>query len=916
MQQPKTASQRLDAAVRAILIGVTIAASSVSQAGDLNNKLVLDIPTQSLSGALTSLANQADLQILFSPGLVEGLRSAPLSGSYSGNEALRQLLAESGLEYTVDGADTVVIRQRNVPAQKATGQDDGADSARATSRPAQTQTDFTDSPLAEVIVTAQKRVERLQDVPLAVTAVSGDALAERQINDTNSLVRAVPSLSFQQGVNPISTSFRVRGVGTAVLGLGVEPAVSIVVDGVVAARAAQGFGDLADIARIEVLRGPQGTLFGKNSTAGVINVVTAEPSTSFAGSAEITAAEGNEYRARGTISGPLSDTVGARLSGYYNHVEGHVYNSTLDRDVNGTEGEGARGKLEWDATDALRIRVIGDYSNNDADCCKSVLVRAVNPAVAQLTLPAIAGPRNRTLGGNILSIAHRQQRIGSVQAEYDLGWGTITSISAYQDFKQYQNEDVDTIDTRAPIYVGPGNGANGSAASFDVNSAVTVLDNISQEVRISSNGQPRLGYVAGVYYSDLTIDREFFRRRSICASGTFGQPCAAPVYQSAQHFAQLNSSSIAAFGQGEYEIIDGLRALAGMRVQYEEVSVDGTRTGIPMVPGDLIFPGLGANSGKRSADDTAVTGKIGLQYEFSRNAQVYGSYTRGYKGLGFDTEITANFASQEPVLPEDVDAYEIGFKTQTQDGLLTFAAAAFLANYTNLQVNANRSDTTLGTISIQLTNAGTARTQGFEIEATLRPLDGLSLAAGVTYAETSIDADGLGCPLQLQGAANAAPPLTGNFPINTCYRSSFVSSSGATVVSGAQQNVRDGVLPAAPKWRANFNPRYEVDIGTSGFMGFVQANVSYESRQSFAIEQDPLLVQGAHAIVDASLGVNAADNRYTVTLFARNLFDRNYYTSLGHGSLLASTVNAYDLYAHIAKDSERYFGATVAFRFE
>lgn len=243
--------------------------------------------------------------------------------------------------------------------------------ALAVSAPAFAQEAEGDIQPGDIVVTAQKRTERLQDIPLAVTAVSADALAARQINDTNSLVTAIPSLSFQQGANPTNTSFRIRGVGTALFGQGVESSVSVVVDGVVAVRSAQGFSDLADIERIEVLRGPQGTLFGKNASAGVISVTTARPSDELEGKGEITIAEHNEYRARGTVSGPITNTLRARVSGYYNDVQGVTKNLANNEWVNGSKSWGVRGKLEWDAADNLTFLLAGEYKKTDADCCAS-----------------------------------------------------------------------------------------------------------------------------------------------------------------------------------------------------------------------------------------------------------------------------------------------------------------------------------------------------------------------------------------------------------------------------------------------------------------------------------------------------------------------------------------------------------------
>lgn len=766
--------------------------------------------------------------------------------------------------------------------------------------------DASDQVLAEsedsgdIIVTAQKRSERLLDVPLAVTAVTGEALANRQINDTNSLVQAVPSLTFQQGANPTNTSFRIRGIGTALFGQGTEASVSTVVDGVVAVRQAQGFSDLADIERVEVLRGPQGTLFGKNASAGVISVTTARPTSDFSGSGELTIAEHDEYRVRGTVSGPLSPTLRARVTGYYNDVRGITRNIGTNRWVNGSESFGVRGKLEWDATENLNFLLSAEYRETNADCCGSTFIRIDNPVLRSVVGSQIVPSRtNRTINEDSDTYANSRQQTYSLQADWDLGAATITSITALQKYHLDVNQPIDRINSPVPLFLGAGV----AYTWWNQNHGVADIEGFSQELRIANNGGGALNYVAGVFYMHSYIDRPFDRRRARCTAGVVGQPCptANIVYQSSASRIKLSQDSIAAFGQVDYNLVGGLKVIGGIRVQHETGYNRGARIA-PIVTGDAVFPNNPPVSGEFRASDTAVTGKAGVQYEFNRNAQIYATYTRGYKGLGYEMEIGADLSDQDVLEPEHVDAYEIGFKGRTADGLLTISAAAFLADYTNLQVQANRSDPVTGVVQFTSTNAGSSRTKGFEIEATLRPTDGFTVNGAVTYAKSSIDIDGLNCPLQFQAAA----PVLAGMPTNVCYR----TAAGAT----PQQNLRGRPLAASPEWRISVSPRYEADISDS-LAVFGQFSVNYTSDQQFAVEQDPLLVQPAYTLVDASIGVKTLDNGYSLTLFVKNLFDENYLTSVAHNSLLATPASPFDLIGTYNKDSSRYFGATFGVKF-
>jgi iron complex outermembrane receptor protein len=759
----------------------------------------------------------------------------------------------------------------------------------------------------EIVVTAQKRSERLQDVPLAVATLSGDQLSARQINDTRALTQAVPSLTFQQAPNPVASSFRIRGIGTSLFGLGTEPAVSLVVDGVVNARQAQNFADFGDIERIEVLRGPQGTLFGKNATAGVISIVTKAPSKEFEGQVSGTVADMGEYRASGTVSGPISDRLGVRLSTYYNNVGGNLDNTLTGHDANGDRSWGVRGKIAWRPTDALKILLSADYTKSDANCCQPVLVKANNPLRASVSGPVTIEPDNHQVWNNDLTYANNNQQTYSITADWDLGPATLTLISAYQIYHLVQNQEVDNMGYNAPIYISPY-----ASAQFDLNYGKTGLRNFSQELRVGSNGRDTpVTYVLGAYYSNLSIDRYFARRRAICSTGIFGQLCPAPSYQSLASFSKLSNESIAGFGQVEVKIVGGLSAIAGARIQRETLSVYGQTYG-PIVASDTNFGGTPTAWAGESFGNTGFSGKAGLQYKFGRNLQSYATYTRGYKGLGLYTEIGADFAHQAPVRPEHVDAWELGLKGQSAGGALSFATALFLSNYSNLQVQANRSDPTTGVIAFVPTNAGSSQTKGFEFEATLRPSRNLSVTASVTYAKTRFDIDGLDCPPQFTLTAPTVA-LGGTRPINTCFRYQYRSAAGAVVTSGPVQDIRGGTLPASPKWRINLSPRYEHGLG-GDLLGFAQVDLTFQSDEQFALEQDPLQRQGAFALVDLSFGVRHPDKGWSATVFVKNLLDKNYYTGMSPTALDPLNPALLDIYAFRPKNADRYLGGTVGLR--
>ena len=768
--------------------------------------------------------------------------------------------------------------------------------------------------IEEVLVTAQKRTERLLDVPVAVTAVSGEALAAKNITDTASLVRAAPSLTFQAGSTPANSSFRIRGIGTSLFGQGVESSVSLVIDGVVMARPAQSLTDFADLERVEVLRGPQGTLFGKNATAGVVQLVTARPSHEFGGKAEATIATHDEYRIKASVTGPISDTLAGRISAYYNDVGGYISNVRTGADEGGFESFGVRGKLEWEPTEQLSLLLTGDYRMFVGTIGRPVLVSTPNPVMAQLIAPIVASPSNRSISSDVQTLSKTNQAMVSLEANYDLGWGALTSLSAYQQYKEHGQIDVDGLYTPRPIYLGsqPSNGNS----RFSVNDGPLDIGNFSQELRIANNPGQRLSYVAGLYYSDVLIHRDFKRAIDTC-TGTglvLGQPCATYVTRSGYHSAKLKSEHISAFGQAEFELVENLKLIAGARVQREEVTVIGNRPGLQLNPGDLPLQGpTGTRSiGTRTADDTAMTGKIGLQYRLSPDMQAYATYARGYKGLGLGTELTEDFVNDPPVMPEHVDAYEAGLKGRLPEAGLTFSLAVYYAKYTDLQIQANRSDPTTGVIQYVQTNAGSSTTKGFELEGDWRPSENFSLSGSLTYTKALIEVDGLNCPLQFQAGA---PVLTGDFPTNTCYRARLPNAAGVLVTGAPRQDIRDGRLPSTPEWRLSLSPRYEREFAGSDWSGFVQADVTYQTEQQFAVEQDPLLRQDAYTMVNLSFGVRDVVRGLSATLFVRNLLDETYYVGMGHNTTLASPQFPNEVGAYIPRDAERLYGVTLGMKF-
>ncbi|MDE2042186.1 MAG: TonB-dependent receptor plug domain-containing protein, partial [Alphaproteobacteria bacterium] len=381
-----------------------------------------------------------------------------------------------------------------------------------------------DTGLAEIVVTATKRAQNLQDVPVAVTALSADTIKDQRINEFGDLTRAAASLTVTQAPASPNNAIVLRGIGTYAFSIGVEPSVAVIVDDVPVVQQAQAFDNLNDVDRIEVLRGPQGTLFGKNASAGAINIVTKDPGKSLSVSGELLATTDSQFGGNAAISAPLSDTAGIRVSGYYSHFNGYI-NNLYNGHLLGDETKfGIHAKLKVQITPRLTAQFIGSYSelNQNGTAGANGTLRYINlnyvpagsapgtaPVVPKFAgvsiLPSLVGitPGDGNYSVNIDndSPTSNAQATFSGKLTYDLGFANLISVTSYQDWKYNFSADVDmtglnVVGTSTPVTspTGPATGANQSGPYHSTE--------LTQELRLTSKGHGPLSYVAGLYYSN------------------------------------------------------------------------------------------------------------------------------------------------------------------------------------------------------------------------------------------------------------------------------------------------------------------------------------------------------------------------------------------------------------------------------
>lgn len=755
-----------------------------------------------------------------------------------------------------------------------------------------------------IIVTATRREQSLQEVPVAVTALTGEVLDNAGVGSVDALTAIAPSVTFTQSSNDQNNSVNIRGVGTSVFSQGVESSVSVVVDDVVMARQAMGFQDLADVQRIEVLRGPQSTLFGKNASAGVISVTTQAPTDYFSGMVDSQIAEGGEYALRASLSGPIGGGFSGRLTGYYKEFDGHIDNLADGRDLNGYENWGLRGKILFqpDGSDSS-FTFIGDYRKSEQDCCIYVARDTSNAfgavgggRIDTLLDPVVAGPENADSNVNAPVFNNSEQWGVSGKADLDMGGGyTLTSISAYRWYDFVNNLDVDLLDLEDPQL---------GVITFDLNSGTTKITQFSQEVRLTSPQGPPFDFVLGGYAFLLDIDRTFQRRFEILLP-LFG---GFRINQSGQFDAAVTTENLALFGSANVYLTDQTVLFGGARLINETLRYRVNRDPADvLVPGDLAF---GGNPGTPLAindetEDTAVTGEIGLRHEFTPDLNAYARYARGYKGRGIDAGFGAP-QGVEPIEAETSDAFELGLKSSLMNGDLILNLALFHTDFENFQEQAAvlvTDPNNLLSAETRLTNVGSVRTRGVELDALFTPTDNTFVQAGVAYTDATItEFENASCYFQ-QTVAEGCVPVTlddGGTP-----------GDPTDDIIENLQNLSGSDLPNAPDWRLTGLIKQQIPIAAP-FDPFVQVSGRWQSEVNYALNGDPRATQRSYAIVNLAVGIEADDGSYSASVFVNNVFDQFYATNIFGDPLFGSSgvVSHY-----VPRDFARYFGARARFTF-
>ena len=712
--------------------------------------------------------------------------------------------------------------------------------------------------LETITVTATKRSEPLQSVPIAITVMSGDKLEQLNLNNMSTITAQVPTLNFRANASNKDTALFIRGVGTISTSPGVEPTVSTVVDGVVFPRPGMATLDLMDVERIEVLRGPQGTLFGKNASAGVINVVSKAIQPGFERYIDLSYFDGRERRLRAGVSGELSQGVLASLTAMVSEYDGNVQNTFLNRKVNGYDRAGARLKVEMATGKDSKLTLIGDYTKADDTGIRGPFVRS-STAIAAAIAPIVPGLKNRSVSTNVLERVDDKNSGVSAQLDWNLGGNALTWISAYREWKNTQFQD---IDGTAPVPL------NSQIAQLsdrgDLKSTV-----LTQELRLASAKGGFFDYVAGLYYMRNKTD-ETYRRDVVRCSGTSATlsngltPCAAPLNDFGRAAYGTLSKSASLFGEGTLNFSQQLRGIVGLRYTDDDLSYYHSRTSTAAAA----IPGVQPNraAAAASTSERGVSGRVGPQFDVTKNMSVYATYSKGYKGPAYNAFFNMQPNQEVALAPETSKGYELGLKSTMLDNRVRFNIAVFDTKYKGYQ--ANFPDLVAGTVVTRFINAGDISTKGVEIDMEAKLSRQFTLALAV--ANTKARVDRFNCP------------------------------TGATC-----PNLNGSALPSAPDWKGALRANWWNNVG-AGMRLDVGADYTYSSAVQYDLSTSANTIQPSYRIVNATVALSDPSKGWRVTLVGKNLGDESYSSFLLPGGNTQRSV---------PRDDERYFGVSVRYEF-
>ncbi|MCK9246355.1 MAG: TonB-dependent receptor [Anaerolineaceae bacterium] len=898
---------------RTLQLGAWLSVAASAWGQNVNDVVAIEIAEQPLGRALTSLAEQTGMQILFAERIVRGYQSRPITGRYSAVSALNLLLKDVELRYSIEGRVTIVIsescpfeveKENAGPAARTTksSYNDTRESMKPNTKNIECMPKASNKRLfllgalvagvsasgqaaptlsqglEEIVVTARKRQESLQDTPLNVSAISQERIDRFDVTSLEKIASLTPQFFVGRAASGSGAQMTMRGIGSSSTSIGVEQSVAVILDGVYYGQGRALNEGMFDLAQIEVLKGPQSLFFGKNATAGVISLTTAKPTDEFEAIVKVGYEfEAEQMRYEGILSGPLTDTVGARLAVRYSDMEGGYFKnrSTLqpydafdvatnqvlsmfapadNRDAPGEEELLARLTLTVNPTDKLAMTFTGAIT--EAEVQNSAWnytsfncpggISALNPSlkcgdnfvITQNRLPsklAETMPYARS-NGDLFNKYESYSLTANV--DYEVGDFTITSITNYQD-----NKNTFAVSADYQSYPTPGFATER-----------TTWKAFSEELRVASNYSGPFNFMMGVLYQKT--ERQF--DQWIALGGLMNSAVEDPslLYLGAVKDSYTDGETISPFFQIMYEITPDLELSLGARYSDEEKKSEFVQP--------YNNPGLG---GIWRDNEVAVgdqnfrewSPEATLSWQINDSVMGYVAYKTAYKSGGFSNsglfsaEALGGSASDFIFDKETAEGFEVGVKTTLLDNQLRLNATVYTYDYEDLQVDFFNSPT-WAYITL---NAGEATTKGVELDAEFAPnaVPGLSLRGALSYNKAEYD----------------------NF-ISPCWAAQTASQGCNTLVPGTNgtpgQDISGESTAMAPEWAASFGLSY-IGYLHNGWMYSFNMDGIYSDDYNASGFANPHAKRDSYTTFNASIALAGVEDRWEIQLLGKNLTDEH-----------------------------------------
>ena len=747
----------------------------------------------------------------------------------------------------------------------------------------------------DIIVTARRRQETAQQVPLAISVVGVNQIENTGNFNIQKLQQLAPTLQVYSS-NPRNTSVNIRGLGVP-FGLtsdGFEQGVGIYVDDVYNSRVAAAVFDFLDIKQVEVLRGPQGTLYGKNTTAGAINITTNQPTFDFQGRAEVTAGNLQYRQAKAAVSGPLSDTVAVRIAAATTSRRGTLYNVTSKQYINEQDNLGLRGQLLFRPNDDLSITLSGDWSKQNPEGFGTAFVRvgrtqrALNRQYDALVTAFNTAGRNyqvpsRNIYDRLTDIdanLNAGNKIGgaSAKAIWNTGSGTFTSITAWRfwDWKPENDRDFTGLSIVAK------------------SQNPSQQDQYSQEFRYNYESE-KINFVLGAFGFKQRIDTQGTEQQGIDASrwsltGTQANDPSILNGLTATNVQYLKSTSAALFGQAAWKVTDALTIQPGLRLNYDKktgfyqrVVTTGAGAVLSCTPAPIASasPAEAIRAARcgvyqpqntsPSVSDWNFTYDLNVNYKFARDILAYATYAKSFKTVGINqnglplTSANVPDLSASTVKPESVNHFEIGLKTQFWDRKATLNVTAFRTSIKNFQATVNGGQ--FGTVRGYLANAEKVRSQGIEADFSIRPSERFNAYANAAYTDAKYEKfTNAPCPPELSGGTLQAANVPADY-----------SQPGVAGASSPRQcDISGQDLPGVSKWAFSYGGEVNLPVTLLANDGQAYLGVDGNYRSHWNSNASPSIYTEVKGYALTNFRAGFRTERFDVFAWVRNAFDVKY----------------------------------------